>query len=110
MVVSYLAFAFSTTIHPEVCFTTPYSMLFASLLLIPVQLRADSEPFLGFFIQARAESNQESTASIVGVWTPLNTTMARTAICNGVNGVSYLLQIDTPFRGLACVKPLFKLF
>ena len=59
------------------------------MLLIPVELRADSDPFLGFFIQARVENNQGSTASIVGVWTPLNTT-ARTARCNGVDGVSYL--------------------
>ena len=43
---------------------------------------------MGFFIQARAESNQNSTSSIVGVWTPLNTNMARTATCNGVDGVS----------------------
>ena len=55
-----------------------------------MQLIAESEPFRGFFIQARAESNQGSTASIVGVWTPLNTTMTRTATCNGVDGVSYL--------------------
>ncbi|XP_065905954.1 ferric-chelate reductase 1-like [Dysidea avara] len=51
-----------------------------------VELRANSDPFLGFFIQARVENNQGSTTSIVGVWTPLNTTMARTATCNGVDG------------------------
>ncbi|XP_065905952.1 putative ferric-chelate reductase 1 [Dysidea avara] len=51
-----------------------------------VQLRADSDTFRGFFIQARTESNQESTAGIVGVWTPLNTTMTRTATCNGMDG------------------------
>ena len=64
------------------------STLFTPLLFIPVELRAESDPFIGFFIQARAESNQESVNSIVGVWTPLNTTMARRATCNGVNGVS----------------------
>ena len=69
------------------------------ICIYAVELRGDSEPFLGFFIQARTESNQESVTSIVGIWTPLNTMMARTAICNGVDGVSYLSQIDTPFCG-----------
>jgi len=64
------------------------------LFLFPVELRGVSETFIGFFIQARAESSQESVTSIVGIWTPLNTTMARTATCNGVDGVSYLAQID----------------
>jgi len=58
------------------------------MLSIPVELRGQFDEFIGFFIQARAERNQESTASIVGVWTPLNVTMARRATCNGVNGVS----------------------
>ena len=72
--------------------------LFTPVLLITVELRANSDPFLGFFIQARIENNQGSTTSIVGVWTPLNTTMARTATCNGVDGVSYFTQRCThPF-------------
>ncbi|XP_065905953.1 uncharacterized protein [Dysidea avara] len=50
-----------------------------------VELRADSDPFIGFFIQARVESDQGSN-SIVGIWTPLNTTMARRATCNRVDG------------------------
>ena len=53
-----------------------------------VQLVGRVSEFAGFFIQARNESHQDSVESIVGVWTPLMSDMARTAICNGVDGVS----------------------
>jgi len=43
--------------------------------------------FRGFFIQARAESNQNDESSIVGMWTPMNDE-AQIVQCNGVNGVS----------------------
>ena len=52
-----------------------------------VQLVSLSGEFAGFLIQARAQSNQDSRDSIVGVWTPSNGE-AKTTQCNGVNGVS----------------------
>ena len=55
-------------------------------ILILVQLMGTSTEFKGFFIQARAEKDQESVSSIVGTWNPLNTE-ARTQKCNDVNGV-----------------------
>ena len=54
---------------------------------LTVELRGEFFPFIGFFIQARTENNQDLTSSIVGVWTPLDN-LARRARCNGVNGVS----------------------
>ena len=54
---------------------------------LTVELRGEFFPFIGFFIQARTENNQDLTSSIVGVWTPLDN-LARRATCNGVNGVS----------------------
>jgi len=48
-----------------------------------------STEFKGFFIQARAETDQDSVSSIVGTWKPLNT-QARTQECNNVEEVSEL--------------------
>lgn len=42
-----------------------------------------SSAFAGFFIQARAESNQDSQNSIVGVWAPISgRSEAKTIRCN----------------------------
>jgi len=62
------------------------------MFLIPVELRGQLETFQGFFIQARTENNQETKASIVGTWTPLNTTLSKTIKCN-VKGVSYHIYV-----------------
>ena len=62
-----------------------------------VELRAEFGQFGGFFIQARAESNQDFTSSIVGVWTPLDPDLARTATCNGVDGVSDHTHLHTSY-------------
>ena len=59
------------------------------LIKFLVQLVGRSGDFAGFFIQARAENNQDSVSSVVGTWTPMNNE-ARTVQCNDHDGVSEL--------------------
>ena len=54
-----------------------------------VQLIARRSDFAGFFIQARAENDQDSVSSIVGTWTPVDNT-AKTIRCNDNDRVSYI--------------------
>ena len=56
-----------------------------------VQLVGRVSDFAGFFIQARAENNQDSVSSIVGVWTAPQD-MATTIQCNDDNRVSWSIQ------------------
>ena len=70
--------------------TLGYSIdLSLCMLIILVQLVARRSDFAGFFIQARAESNQDSVNSIVGTWTPTNNA-AKTVRCNNDDRVSEL--------------------
>ena len=66
-----------------------YVAKYVCLIVILVQLMGTSTEFKGFFIQARAEKDQESVSSIVGTWNPLNTE-ARTQNCNNVKKVNKL--------------------
>ena len=79
-------------------------MICYSYLNFSVQLIGRSGDFAGFFIQARAEHDQGSVTSIVGTWRPMNSE-AKTARCNQVDGVSWLVFVCCLYTTTLRISP-----